>query len=109
MLRTATVIEHVRVVRVLIGGEPLLEQLREFEEELKDMEGDDEPAGSRSVADEADYIEGCVGQSAVIGSISRTVSVISAKPTKRQPTRYPSRSRQPPRRPTCALRPAQGE
>ena len=38
MLRTATVVEHVRVVRVLIGGEPLLEQLREFEEEIKDLE-----------------------------------------------------------------------
>ena len=40
-----------------------------------------EPAGSRADADGADYIEGCVGQSAVIGSISRTVIVISARPT----------------------------
>lgn len=40
MLRTALVVEHVRVVRVLIGGEPLLELLREAEEELKDLEKD---------------------------------------------------------------------
>jgi hypothetical protein len=37
-LQHALVVEHVRVVRVLIGGEPLLELLREAEEELKDLE-----------------------------------------------------------------------
>jgi hypothetical protein len=37
MLCAALVVEHVRVVRVLIGGEPLLEQLREFEEEPENL------------------------------------------------------------------------
>ena len=41
MLRTALVVENLRVVRVLIGGQPLLEVLKEFEEELKDLKDDD--------------------------------------------------------------------
>ena len=38
MLRAALAVENIRVVRVLIAGEPLLEVLREFEEEIKDLE-----------------------------------------------------------------------
>ncbi len=41
MLRTALAVENIRVVRVLIGGQPLLEVLKEFEEEIKDLKGDD--------------------------------------------------------------------
>jgi hypothetical protein len=41
MVRAALVVENVRVVRVLIGGEPLLEALSEFEEEIKDLKDDD--------------------------------------------------------------------
>ena len=41
MIRATLVVENIRVVRVLIGGEPLLEALREFEEELKDLKDDD--------------------------------------------------------------------
>ena len=41
MVRATLVVENVRVVRVLIGGEPLLEALREFEEEIKDLKDDD--------------------------------------------------------------------
>ena len=41
MLRAALAVENIRVVRVLIAGEPLLEVLREFEEEIKDLKGDD--------------------------------------------------------------------
>ena len=41
MVRASLVVENIRVVRVLIGGEPLLEALREFEEELKDLKDDD--------------------------------------------------------------------
>ncbi len=36
MVRAALVVENIRVVRFLVGGEPLLEVLREFEEELTD-------------------------------------------------------------------------
>jgi hypothetical protein len=42
MLRTALVVEHLRVVRVLIGGEPLQTVLQEFEEEIKDLKDDDD-------------------------------------------------------------------
>ena len=41
MLRTRLVVENLRVVRVLIGGKPLLEVLQEFEEEIKDLKDDD--------------------------------------------------------------------
>ena len=41
MLRVRLVVENVRVVRVLIGGQPLLEALKEFEEELKDLKDND--------------------------------------------------------------------
>ena len=47
MLRTALVVENLRVVRVLIGGEPLQTVLQEFEEEIKDLRTRTEPAGSR--------------------------------------------------------------
>ena len=40
MLRVRLVVEHLRVVRVLIGGQPLLEVLKEFEEEIKDLKDD---------------------------------------------------------------------
>jgi hypothetical protein len=40
MLRTALVVDHLRVVRAVLGGE-LLQQVREFEEEIKDLEDDD--------------------------------------------------------------------
>jgi hypothetical protein len=39
MLRAALVVENIQVVRFLIGGQPLLEVLREWEEELKEVEG----------------------------------------------------------------------
>jgi hypothetical protein len=41
MVRAALVVENIRVVRFLIGGKPLLEVLKEFEEELKDLKDDD--------------------------------------------------------------------
>ena len=41
MLRIRLVVENVQVVRVLIGGQPLLDALKEFEEELKDLKDDD--------------------------------------------------------------------
>ena len=41
MVRAALVVENIRVVRFLIGGEPLLEVLQEFEGELKDLDDDD--------------------------------------------------------------------
>lgn len=41
MLRTALAVENIRVVRVLIGGEPLLEVLKEFEDEIKDLKDQD--------------------------------------------------------------------
>jgi len=41
MIRATLVVENIRVVRVLIGGQPLLEALKEFEEELKDLKDDD--------------------------------------------------------------------
>jgi hypothetical protein len=41
MLRARLVVEHLRVVRVLISGQPLLEALQEFEEEIKDLDDDD--------------------------------------------------------------------
>jgi hypothetical protein len=42
MVRAALVVENIRVVRFLIGGKPLLEALKEFEEELKDLKKDDD-------------------------------------------------------------------
>ena len=41
MLRAALAVENIRVVRVLIGGQPLLEVLKEFEEEIKDLKDQD--------------------------------------------------------------------
>ena len=41
MLRARLVVEHLRVVRAVIGGKSLLELLQEFEEELKDLDDDD--------------------------------------------------------------------
>ena len=41
MVRAALVVENVRVVRFLVGGEPLLEVLKEYEEEIKDLKDDD--------------------------------------------------------------------
>ena len=41
MIRATLVVENIRVVRVLIGGQPLLDALKEFEEELKDLKDDD--------------------------------------------------------------------
>ena len=41
MIRATLVVENIRVVRVLIGGQPLLEALKEFEEELKDLKDQD--------------------------------------------------------------------
>jgi len=41
MVRASLVVENIRVVRVLIGGQPLLEVLKEFEEEIKDLKDDD--------------------------------------------------------------------
>ena len=41
MVRISLVVENIQVVRVLIGGQPLLEVLKEFEEELKDLKDDD--------------------------------------------------------------------
>jgi hypothetical protein len=38
MLRARLVVKHLRVVRVLIGGQSLLDTLREFEEEIDDLE-----------------------------------------------------------------------
>jgi hypothetical protein len=40
MVRAALVVENIRVVRFLIGGQPLLEVLQEFEEEIKDLDDD---------------------------------------------------------------------
>jgi hypothetical protein len=37
MLRTRLVVEHLRVARALLGGQ-LLEQLKEYQEEVEDLE-----------------------------------------------------------------------
>ena len=56
MVRAAMAIENIRVVRFLIGGKPLLELLQNSKRRSKIWRG--EPAGSRAVADGADYIGG---------------------------------------------------
>jgi hypothetical protein len=38
MVRALLVTENIQVIRFLIGGQPLLEALREWEEELKEVE-----------------------------------------------------------------------
>jgi len=42
MVRGALVVENLRVIRFLIGGQPLLEVLQEFEEEIKDLKNQDD-------------------------------------------------------------------
>ena len=42
MVRAALVVENIRVVRFLIGGQPLLEVLQEFEEEIKDLKNQED-------------------------------------------------------------------
>jgi len=42
MLRTRLVVEHLRVLRVLIGKQSLLETLEEFAEEIKDLKNQDD-------------------------------------------------------------------
>ena len=42
MVRAALVVENLRVIRFLIGGQPLLEVLQEFEEEIKDLKNQDD-------------------------------------------------------------------
>jgi hypothetical protein len=37
MLRTRLVVEHIRVARALLGGQ-LLEQIRDYQEEVEDLE-----------------------------------------------------------------------
>jgi hypothetical protein len=41
MVRAALVVENLRVIRFLIGGQPLLEVLKEFEEEINELDDDD--------------------------------------------------------------------
>ena len=41
MVRAALAVENIRVVRFPFAGQPLLEALKEFEEELKDLKDDD--------------------------------------------------------------------
>ena len=42
MVRSALVVENLRVIRFLIGGKPLLEVLQEFEEEIKDLKNQED-------------------------------------------------------------------
>ena len=42
MVRASLVVENIRVIRLLIAGQPLLDVLREYEEELKDLKNQED-------------------------------------------------------------------